>query len=280
MAERWICTNCGVAYPPSDAPPRVCPICEDERVTNPPTQAWIDAHELAATHATEIRSCERGVLSGIGVVPDFAIGQRALIVEYDDGCILWDCISVVDQNAIDFINARGGLRAIAISHPHFHGAMAQWSAAFDDAPVYVHEADRRWVVDAPPALRLWSGEMQSIAPGVTLVRCGGHFDGATVMHVGGAADGAGALLTGDTIMVTEFARGVSFMRSYPTYVPLNKAQVRFLRDAVEPLKYTKIYGAWWDRVIEHDGPKAVARAVGRYLDAVEEKSCRQTPAPA
>ena len=33
----------------------------------------------------------------------------------------------------------GGIRAIAISHPHFFAAMSAWSLCFN-APVYVHEA--------------------------------------------------------------------------------------------------------------------------------------------
>lgn len=69
-----------------------------------------------------------------------------MIVEQSDGCILWDCLSLIDRPAIDYINARGGLKAIALSHPYFYGAMSAWSEAFGGVPAYVHEADREWVM--------------------------------------------------------------------------------------------------------------------------------------
>jgi len=37
-------------------------------------------------------------------------------------------------------------------------------------------------------------------------------------------------------------------------------------DAVmQPFSYDRIYGAWWDRVIESDAKQAVATSVARYL---------------
>jgi hypothetical protein len=117
-------------------------------------------------------------------------------------------------------------------------------------------------------MALWSGDTREIAPGVTLLRCGGHFEGATVMHVAAAASGRGALLTGDTIMVAQYGRGVSFMRSYPTYVPLSAPQVRHLRSVVEPFEFAALYGAWLDRVIEQNGAAIVARTAERYLEVL------------
>jgi glyoxylase-like metal-dependent hydrolase (beta-lactamase superfamily II) len=261
-----ICSNCGVAFPSGAATPRSCAICDDERVTRPKNQEWTTMPQLAATHACDIRQCEPGRLASIGVTPAFAIGQRAMLVEQSDGCVLWDCVSLVERKAIEYINARGGLKAIALSHPHFYGSMAEWSKAFGDVAVYVHEADRQWVVHAPAAIAFWSGDTREVAPGVTLVRAGGHFDGGTVMHVAQAASGRGALLTGDVIMVTQYGSGVSFMRSYPTYVPLYASQVRHLRFVLAPFRYEALYGAWWDRVIECDGASIVDRTAQRYLE--------------
>jgi hypothetical protein len=269
-ASSRICVNCGVAYLPTIQPLASCPICDDERVSRPKAQAWTTTRELAATHTCEIRECESG-LASIGVTPAFAIGQRALLVEQSDGCILWDCISLVDRAAIDYINARGGLKAIAISHPHFYGCMAEWSAAFGGAPVYLHEADREWVPHVPPDIVFWNGDTREIAPGVTLVRAGGHFEGGSVMHVAQAASDRGALLTGDVVMVTQYGSGVSFMRSYPTFVPLRAAQVRHIQSILEPFAFDAIYGAWWDRVIDLDGATIVARTAQQYLEILTRK---------
>ena len=40
---------------------------------------------------------------------------------------------------------RGGIAAIAISHPHFYSSMIEWSRAFD-APIYLHADNRPWVM--------------------------------------------------------------------------------------------------------------------------------------
>jgi hypothetical protein len=59
-----------------------------------------------------------------------------------DGNILWDCISLLDEATVDIINALGGLKAIAISHPHYYATNAVWSATFGNVPVYIHERFR------------------------------------------------------------------------------------------------------------------------------------------
>jgi hypothetical protein len=72
-----------------------------------------------------------------------------------------------------------------------------------------------------PAIEYWDGQTKPLAGGLTLVRCGGHFDGGTVLHWSEGADGKGALLSGDIIQVVQDRRLVSFMYSYPTEVSIN-----------------------------------------------------------
>jgi hypothetical protein len=57
-------------------------------------------------------------------------------------------------------------------------------------------------------------------------------------------------------------------RSYPTCVPLGAAQICDLRDAVEPFEYSAMYGDTWDRVIDSNASKIVARTAARYLDVL------------
>src|SRR5690606_29461653 len=118
-------------------------------------------------------------MTGIATEPAFAIGQRALLVQTPAGNVLWDCISLIDQATIDAVAALGGIQAIAISHPHFYSAMVEWSRAFD-APIYLHEDNRPFVVRPDPAISFWTDETLALMPGVTLIRCGGHFAGSTV----------------------------------------------------------------------------------------------------
>src|SRR5207248_1904076 len=83
------------------------------------------------------------------------------------------------------------------------------------------------------AIVFWDGETKTLGDGLTLVRCGGHFEGGTVLHWQDGAGGKGALLTGDIIQVVADRRHVSFMYSYPNYVPLPAAAVERIVQAVE-----------------------------------------------
>ena len=47
----WTCEQCGAQFPESAAPPRSCPVCEDERqYVNWKGQQWIAREELAQRH--------------------------------------------------------------------------------------------------------------------------------------------------------------------------------------------------------------------------------------
>ena len=41
--------------------------------------------------------------------------------------MLWDCIATLDAATVDMIKGLGGLKAIAISHPHFYTTMVEWA---------------------------------------------------------------------------------------------------------------------------------------------------------
>ncbi len=263
----FICTTCGTQYSPADAPPPACAICQEERqYVNPLGQSWTTLEQMRRTHRNAFGEVEAGLL-GIGTVPSFAIGQRALLLRSPGGNVLWDCISLLDAATVEIVRALGGLSAIAISHPHYYTAMIEWSRGFGDVPVFLHEADRQWVMRADPAIRFWTGETQMIAPGATLIRCGGHFAGGTVLHWAEGAGGKGALLSGDIVQVGPDKK-VSFMRSYPDLIPLDAGTVRHIADVLAPWPFDPIYGAWWDRVIATAGKQAMEVSVRRYIDAV------------
>jgi hypothetical protein len=75
-------------------------------------------------------------------------------------------------------------------------------------------------------------------------------------------------LTGDIAMVAMDRRSVSFMYSYPNYIPLNAAAVRGIANVVAPLAFDRIYGAWWDRNIAGDAKALFDASVRRYLAAI------------
>lgn len=263
----FVCQTCGVQQSDSPEPPAQCPICEDDRqYVGSDGQRWTTLEELRRDHRADIRELEPGLL-GIGCEPSFAIGQRALLVQAPGGNVLWDCITMLDDEIGAAIEARGGLAAIAISHAHYFSAMAEWSHAFGEVPVYVHAADAGWVQRADN-VELWEGETRELGPGLTLVRCGGHFPGAQVLHWRDGAEGRGALLSGDVVQVVPDRRWVSFMYSYPNLIPLDEAGVRRIVAVLEPFAFERIYGAWWERVVPEDGKGALRRSAERYVDAI------------
>src|SRR5262249_31451149 len=207
-------------------------------------------------------------LIGLGIDPQFAIGQRALFLRTPAGNVLWDCLSLLDEAVVEALRALGGISAIAISHPHYYSSMVEWSRAFGNAPIYLHAADRQWVMRPDQAIAFWEGEAKVLAEDLTLIRCGGHFDGGTVLHWAGGAGGKGALLTGDIIQVVADRKNVSFMYSYLNYLPLPASAIERIVKAVEPFSFDRIYGAFWDMVIEADGKAVVRRSAERYLKAI------------
>ena len=263
----FLCTTCGTQFPESDAAPEACPICQDERQYVPPEgQHWTTLEELRASHRVEIREEEPG-LNGIGVEPSFAIGQRALLVQATGGNVLWDCISLLDDEIAGSVEEQGGIAAISISHPHYYSSMVEWAEAFD-APIYLHAADREWVMRPSDRVVFWAEERRELGPGLTLVRCGGHYEGGTVLHWSAGAEGRGALLSGDVVQVIPDRRYVSFMYSYPNLIPLNEQAIRRIVAALEPFDFDRIHGAWWDRVVPTDAKAVVVRSAERYLKAI------------
>jgi glyoxylase-like metal-dependent hydrolase (beta-lactamase superfamily II) len=266
--DAFICTACGTQYPPGNAAPQTCTICEEERQYVPPRgQTWTTAGALAASHFNSWRQHEPGVI-GIGTQPQFAIGQRALLVCTPNGNVLWDCISMLDAATIALINGLGGLQAIGISHPHFYTTMVEWSRAFGGVPIHLHGSDARWIMRPDAAVKLWDGDTLKLLPDVTLIRCGGHFPGGTVLHWAEGAGGRGVLCSSDILTVTTDRKFLSFMRSYPNLIPLSAKQVAAIGAAVGPFAFDVIYGHYFDRVIQRDAKRIVDVSVKRYIAAL------------
>ena len=271
--EAFICTTCGTQYEPSEASPDHCAICEDERQFVLPTGlSWTTLERLRVSHKAIFHD-EQGIL-GIGTAPDFGIGQRALLVRSPDGNVLWDCVSLIDQTIVEIVNALGGLKAIAISHPHYYTTMTEWSRVFGNVPVYLHKADAEWIMRDGDCIHLWEGDSLEVAPGMTLIRTGGHFEGGTVMHWAQGAKGKGAILSADLLQVTPDRKYLSFMRSFPNYLPLGEKAVRAVAATVAPFRYDAIYGAFWNRVIPSDAKSVMDISVRRHIEWLNKDALR------
>jgi len=266
--EHWICITCGTQLTESEQPPRDCPICLDPRqYIGYEGQQWTTLHALQQSAQNIFQEHETG-LWGIGTDPPFAIKQRALLLQAEQGNILWDCISLLDDKTANRVERLGGIKAIAISHPHYYSSMVEWAERFN-APIYLHEADKQWVMRPSERIIYWSGETQTLQDGITLQRLGGHFAGGTVLHRAATAGKQALLLSGDIIQVVADRNFVSFMFSYPNLIPLPAAEVARIRAIVEQYDFERLYGAWFHTIVAKDAKNAVLRSADRYIQALE-----------
>lgn len=261
--RNYLCVTCGTQFEESEVPPERCPICEDDRqYVNSAGQQWTTLADEQGRHSNTITEIAPGIAT-ISTEPKLGIGERAYLLQTEHGNVLWDCIAYLDEPTIAAVRARGGIAAIAISHPHFFTTMLEWSRAFGDVPIYLHADHAPWVTRTDIAVRLWEGETVEVLPGVTMLRCGGHFPGSSVLYWPAASGGEGALFTGDTIKVVADTRYVTFMYSYPNDIPLDAQTVRAIADAVEPLPFAHLYDGW--TAVTGDAKEAVRRSADRYI---------------
>ena len=264
----YICVTCGNQHAESSEPPAHCLICEDERqYVNPKGQTWTTLDEMKGVHHNVITPLEPG-LTEIVTEPKFGIGQRALLVQTSQGNVLWDCVSLIDDATVEAIEALGGISSLAMSHPHMYASMVEWSHAFGKAPIHLHAANERWVMRPDSVIEFWDGETHRLDQGVTLTCCGGHFRGSTVLLWPDGAEGRGVLLSSDTMHVAKDLRHVSFMYSYPNYIPLSGPVVDSIVKKVAPLKFDRIYSHFSGLVIRVDAKPAVQRSAERYKRAI------------
>ena len=267
----FICVTCASQFAETQSPPERCPICDDERQYVPPGgQQWTTLDALRGTHKVVIKAEEEG-LHSVNAEPKFGIGQRAFLIRTPAGNVLWDCVAPLDDAAIAQIKGLGGLEAIAVSHPHYYATMVEWSRAFGDIPIHLHEAERKWVMRPDPCVRFWSDRPPALPGGLALVRTTGHFEGYQVLHWPAGAGGRGVLLAGDQPQICMDPKQVSFMYSYPNYIPLDAPTIRHILACLESLPFDRIYGAFFLRgsgIVPALGKEVVRRSAERYLRAI------------
>ncbi|KAJ1324549.1 MBL fold metallo-hydrolase [Microdochium nivale] len=231
-----VCTACGTQFPTADA--RVvttCRICDDPRQFTPRSgQAFttLDALRSEPQQHTNVFTPFPTDSSGgsdhfisITTEPKFAIGQRAVLIKNPRGVkgggnVLWDCVTLLDDDTVTRINELGGLRAIVISHPHYYSTHVEWARAFR-CPVYLAAEDKEWLVQSSAWQRFIEGTEFDVPPGdgsgesanddlgaggtggpvVKVLKPGGHFPGSlVVLH-------RGRLLIADTLVTTPAGLG-------------------------------------------------------------------------
>lgn len=161
---------------------------QDPRQFVPPSgQQWTSLAKMRGNYQNEWKrvggSNDEDRMWSIWTEPKFGIGQRAILVQSDVGNVLWDCITYLDDETVERIKEKGGLKAIVISHPHYYTTHLDWAKPFD-CPVYMAKEDEEWLnrADSEGRRKLFSSASEKILDGITAVKAGGHFPGSLVLH--------------------------------------------------------------------------------------------------
>ena len=269
------CATCGVER--AEPLPDVCPICDDERQYVPAGgQRWTTPEESAARGARiDFTERETDVI-GLEQRRCPGIGQRPSLIRTEHGNVLVEVPNFISDEAVSAVRGWGGLSAIIASHPHMYGVQSLWSAAFDDCPVFISAPDEQWLGLRPRNTAVWGGGHAAdpgdggqieLVPGVRASQPGGHFPGSAVVHWT-APDGHGVLFSGDTIGTVASRRWVTFMRSFPNWMPLSAAVVHRIADHVSRYDFDRLYSNFGG-CVPRDARGAVQRSAERYAAWVD-----------
>jgi glyoxylase-like metal-dependent hydrolase (beta-lactamase superfamily II) len=197
------------------------------------------------------------------ITPRFAIGQRAFLIISKNGNILWDCFPLLNAPTIEFIKAKGGLRGIAFSHPHYYSNMKDWAKTFD-CPIYIHKSDEKWIMERGEKLYLWEGEELPLWDDIRMINIGGHFPGSSILHVPFLSK-EGTIFVGDTVYVSPSMKHMAVMFSYPNRIPLPKEEVRKVKKRFDKVPFDKLFGFYSYQNVTQN-PKSIMEAfMNRYL---------------
>ena len=189
-----VCNTCGTQHPTPDRTAlTTCFICDDPRQYTPPAgQSFttLSALREAGNRHNEFRPFPGGDedpanprFTSIVTVPQFAIGQRAVLIRTPRCNVLWDCVTYLDDETAARVDALGGVQAMVISHPHFYSAHLEWAERFG-CSVYLAAEDERWLARRSEARQVFLGEVETRIEvagqdtGVRVIQLGGHFPGS------------------------------------------------------------------------------------------------------
>ncbi|KAI1424895.1 beta-lactamase-like protein [Xylaria sp. FL1777] len=256
-----VCKTCGTQFPTDDRHKvTTCFICDDPRQYVPPSgQSFTSLDALRSSGHSNVFTpvaADPERLVAINTQPRVAIGQRAILVRTPQGNVLWDCVTLLDDETIAKVKELGGLKAIVISHPHYYSTHLEWARAFD-CPVYLAAEDREWLAQQDASRQVLITETETEVFGTKVLKLGGHFPGSLVLLF------AGRLLIADTFFATpsglgnwdadavgtarERPRGMStfaFMWSYPNMIPLAPDELEHMWAILKKYEFGSTHGAF------------------------------------
>lgn len=284
-ASWLVCSTCGTQFPTADKQSlTTCFICDDPRQFTPPTgQVFTTLLELRATSRNRWTPFPADdTFTSIVTEPKCGIGQRCVLIKTPLGNVLWDCITLLDDETITTIKSLGGLRAIVISHPHYYSTHVEWARAFQ-CPVYLAAEDREWTTQMSTHQVFLSETVTELQidgkpSEVQVIKLGGHFPGSFVALY------KGRLLIADTLVSTpsglaswdadalgtkrerpEGLNSYAFMWSIPNMIPLPPSELERMWNILSKFHFQSTHGAF----LETDMMKTEAEMKERVLESMQ-----------
>ena len=288
-----ICSACGTQFDVEDRSLLLrCRICDDPRQYVPPSgQKFTTLSALKASgHKNKWQAFHNDDrFWSIWTEPKVAIGQRAVLIKTPLGNVLWDCITFLDGETVDWIKGLGGLAAIVISHPHYYTTHLDWADTFD-CPVYVSLEDEQWLnrLDRSGKARVFiEGKEEEIKvkdqkSGVVALKPGGHFPGSLVVLA------FKRLLVADTLVTTpaglgDWSKGAdggkggrpggmnsySFMWSIPNMIPLSAEEIAGMWSVLKSYEFQSTHGAFVGTEVEDGSGGSETGVKQRVLESMQ-----------
>lgn len=255
----YACSHCGHWQKYFAVPPD-CPICSDVR-NDLPDDGWDfrTPAQVGPALAHHWREAIPGVWE-FWSTPRFGLDSHGWLLTHPDGNVAFEAAPHYDEAQLARIEALGGIRVIAASHPHGYGALYQLQQRFPDAALMIQKEDLRWTKAFRVTLP-WD-EAFEIRPGLTLHHTGGHYEGHAVLHDATRR----ALFAGDALKIDFDADGtparISCHKAYHKQIPLSRAEAERYRAIIGRLDFTTVFTPF-----EH-ATGTTTRAALRLLDAV------------
>lgn len=231
----YVCNNCGF-WQRHFAPPTRCPVCEDVRHTPPD-----DGYRFLTTAEADRETRTAWQKHDPDVIvfhnePSLGIGPSGYLLRHSDGNIFFEGIGFYSADALNFIAEQGGIRWLAASHPHAYGALWQLQDRFRPE-VVIHRADLAWTTAF--AVTWPCDDRLELAPGITLIHTGGHFDGHTILYHAPRR----TLWAGDALKfhLDTDPPGISCHKAFNRQIPLSHAEIRRYRAVCADLAFDQVF---------------------------------------
>lgn len=263
MNQKKICTSCSTQFSSGNNTPELCPICNDDRQYIPEKgQTWTNLNELSNSYSVIAKKINDNLYE-LKMAPSFAIGQRALLVLAPGGNILWDCVALLNEPTIEFIKSKGGLKAIAFSHPHYYSTMNEWAEVFG-CPIHIHQSDEQWIMNKSSHVSLWSGIEKQLWDDIRIINIGGHFPGSSILHIPFLSP-EGAVLCSDTFAISPSKKHMAIMHSYPNRIPLPLHEIQRIKKQMHLLQFDTMHGFEDYQNIYSNAKEILENSLAKYV---------------